>query len=457
MKNYSAQENKLKMTKEELCKKKIGLISLGCDKNRVDSEKVLYRLTNFGFTLTANAEDADILIVNTCAFIESARKESIETILEMADYKNTNCEKLIVMGCLPQKFKDEVKNALPEVDCFLGTNSEDKILDAILNLYNVKCPHNNVITEFDRVLTTPKHYAFLKIAEGCSNNCAYCNIPLIRGRFISEPIEKLYSEAKVLVSKGAKEIIIVAQDVTKYGIDLYKKYALVDLLRKISQIEGLKWIRLHYCYPELVNDELINEIVTNPKICKYIEIPFQHADDHILKSMNRASNQKIMLNLLNKLKTKIPDIAIRTSFILGLPGETETEFNTLKNFIINNDIDHIGFFTYSREKDTKAYNLKPQVSKKIAQERANELATIQENKVEKINEKYINKVLEVVIEEQIDKNTYIGRSQYNSPNIDTVVFVSSNKDLQIGEFYNILINNIVNKFDLQGELYEFTK
>ncbi|MBQ9786117.1 MAG: 30S ribosomal protein S12 methylthiotransferase RimO [Clostridia bacterium] len=440
------------MTKDELCKKKIGLISLGCDKNRVDSERVLFELKNYGFEITSNPNEANILIVNTCAFIEPARKESIETILEMAEYKNDKCEKLIVIGCLPQKFMAEVKDALPEVDCFLGTKSELSIINAIADLYGFKCLNKVTEEGFNRLLTTPKHYAFLKIAEGCSNNCAYCNIPLIRGQYVSEPMEKLIAQAKYLVENGVKELIVVAQDVTKYGIDLYGRFALVELLQKISQIDGLKWIRLHYCYPELVSDELINEIANNPKICKYIEIPFQHADDSILKQMKRASNNKLMANLVTKLRSKIPNIAIRTSFILGFPTENEDNYNNLKQFIIDYKLEHIGFFTYSREKDTLAYDMKPQVPKKVAKYRANELAKIQEEIVENKNLNFIGKQLEVVIEDVLDKNTYIGRSQYNSPNVDTIVYINSTKQLQIGDFCNIIVTNVVDKFDLQGDI-----
>ncbi len=440
------------MEKSELIKKKIGLVSLGCDKNRVDSERILYSLKTFGFTITSKPDEANILIINTCAFIEPARKESIDTILEMAQFKEKNCEKLIVVGCLPQKFYNEVVEALPEVDCFLGVKNEKNILKTICDLYNINCCVNEVKTPLNRVLSTPNHYAFLKIAEGCSNHCAYCTIPEIRGEYISEPIENLIQEATQLAKNGVSELILVAQDVTKYGIDIYKKFALVDLLQKLSQIEGIIWIRLHYCYPEFINNELINEIKNNPKICKYIEVPLQHADDKILKLMKRATSYEQAISLIKKLRDNIPNIAIRTSFILGFPGETESEYKTLKNFITTEKLDHIGFFVFSKEKGTDAEKLPNQVNKKTAKKRVKELSILQANIVEQKNKEKIGKKLKVVCENKLENNTYLMRSEFNSPNVDTFIYVNTEKVLEIGQYYNIIVTNVLDKFDLIGEL-----
>lgn len=440
------------MTEKQLLRKKIGLISLGCDKNRVDSEHILFNLSKFGFEITPDALKAQILIVNTCAFIEPARKESLETILEMAEFKKQNCEKLIVVGCLPQKFLSEVKKALPEVDCFLGVKSEDAIVSAICGLYGVVCNDIEKTYNLSRVLTTPKHYAYLKIAEGCSNSCTYCTIPQIRGPYVSVPMEKLIAEAKELSKCGVTELIIVAQDVTKYGVDLYKKFALVQLLRELSKIEGIKWIRLHYCYPELISDDLIDEMANNPKIVKYIELPLQHADNKILKLMKRASTQENAEERIKKLRNKIPDIAIRTSFILGFPGETEIEFENLRRFMISNEFDHIGFFAFSCEKDTVAATLPGKVPKRVANKRVKDLALLQAKIVENKNRKKIGSVFNAVCEEQIDKDMYVFRSQYNSPNVDTYIFVKSETFLQVGTYYDIKIIDTTNKFDLIGVL-----
>lgn len=440
------------MTEKELLTKNIGLISLGCDKNRVDSEHILYNLQKFGFKITPDPNRAEILIVNTCAFIEPARKESIDTILEMAEYKKTGCEKLIVVGCLPQKFYDEVCSTLPEVDLFLGVKSEDEIVKAICSLYNVKCSNIKSDEVFSRVLTTPKHYAYLKIAEGCSNSCTYCLIPKIRGGYVSVPIEKLVSEATELSRRGVTELIIVAQDVTKYGIDLYKKLMLVPLLKELSKIEGIRWIRLHYCYPELLSDELIDEIASNPKIAKYIELPLQHADDKILKLMKRASTRENAAKIIQKLKAKIPDIAIRTSFILGFPSETETEFENLKNFIIEQNFDHIGFFAYSAEKDTEASTFINKVPKSVANKRVKSLALLQAKIVEQNHIKKVGSTVLAVCEEQLDTNLYAFRSQYNSPNVDTYIFVYSDDFIKVGTYRNIKITDVTNKFDLIGEI-----
>ena len=322
------------MTKEELLKKKICLVSLGCDKNIVDSERILYKLQQFGFETITTPEQAQIIVVNTCAFIEPARVESINTVIEMLGLKDKSAEKIVVVGCLPSKFKDDIKQRLPGVDSALGTRSDDVIVSEICKLYNYvpKGYDLQKITPCSRVVSTPKHYAFLKIADGCDNHCSYCTIPQIRGKYVSEPMENLIAEAQELANRGAKELILVAQDVTRYGEDLYKKRMIVPLIKELSKIDGLKWIRLHYCYPEFFSDELIEEMATNPKVCKYVDITIQHINNNILQSMNRNITSNEVISLINNIRLQVKDIAIRTTLIVGYPNETKLEFDELKNY-----------------------------------------------------------------------------------------------------------------------------
>ena len=444
------------MTKSELQNKTVCLVSLGCDKNRVDSERILYKLNKFGFQIINEPSEANILILNTCAFIESARKESIEKILELIDYKRGKAEKIFVVGCLPAKSLNEVKEALPEVDCFLGVHCDDKIIQSLAESYDYKLKEDDNTPDVacSRIVSTPEYTAFLKIADGCNNKCSYCTIPQIRGKYVSVPMEQLLAEANELVANGVKELILVAQDVTRYGEDLYKKHKIVELLQELSKINGLEWIRLHYCYPEFVKDDLIKEIANNPKVCKYMDIPIQHIDNKILHAMNRASTCEGVTALIDKLRKYCPDIAIRTSIIVGFPGETKVEFKKLCEFLKNYQLDNVGFFPYSREYDTIAYGLHKQVPNVRKKHRLKKLVKLQSSIMYSKAILQIGNTLKAICED-FDGENYTFRSQYNSPEIDSVIFVNKNdvKDcIHLGEFYNVKITNVVKPFDLKGEI-----
>ena len=344
------------MTIEELKKKKISAISLGCDKNRVDLEKMLFNLKDFGFDIVDDIEDAEIIIINSCAFIKPAIEEAITNIFMSIELKQNICEKIIVTGCLIARFKE--LSPIDGVDAMIDLKDNEHIVETVLSLYGIE---GKVDYKDGRLLSNLPHYAYLKIADGCNNGCAYCTIPRIRGRYRSTPIEKLIKEAKDLANMGVKELILIAQDITRYGEDIYGEYRLVELIKELSKIKKIKWIRLHYCYPELVTDELLDEINNNPKVCKYLDIPLQHIDDKILKEMNRKTSEDDIRKLFEKLNTKYPSIAIRSTFIVGFPGETRKQFNKLLEFLKEAKISHAGFFPYSREEKTKAYFMKKQI------------------------------------------------------------------------------------------------
>ena len=367
-------------TKNILCDKNVGVISLGCDKNRVDTEKLLGLLKKNGCNLTSSLDEAEIVIVNTCAFLESARTEAIDAILECAEYKNERLEKLVVTGCLPQKFIEELFDALQEVDVFLGITDYEKIFEALENSYALDERQNyvgkgNDAYHYDRVVTTDEHIAYLKIADGCYNHCTYCLIPKIRGKYRSYPMDFLMKEAEDLGE--ISELIWVAQDTTRYGEDLYGENKFVALIQRLSKLENIQKIRLLYCYPDVIGEELIEEIATNDKILKYVDIPLQHSEDRVLKLMNRKGKRAGYLALLKKLRDRIPDIAIRSTFITGFPTETEEEFEGMKAFIEQAKFLNCGFFAYSREPDTGAYRLKPQVHHATKQRRVRALYELQ--------------------------------------------------------------------------------
>ncbi len=438
---------------------KIGVISLGCDKNRIDTENMLAFLEKDGYTFTGDASDADIIIVNTCAFIDSAKQESIDTILEMSDYKQTgNCKCLVVSGCLSQRYMDSLAEELPEVDIFVGTANYRELPELIKDFdkKHSKIAIKNDINKRDftnsRVLTTPYHYAYLKIAEGCNNNCTYCAIPKIRGKFTSRPMQDIVAEADEIVKKyGVKELNIVAQDITRYGKDLYGELKLVELLEKLEKVD-CSWIRLLYCYPELVTDELIHKIATSEKIVKYIDIPMQHASDSILKRMNRHVRQEFLQSLIDKLRAQVPDIAIRSTFIVGFPGETEEDFNTLYEFVKKNRFDKCGFFAYSREDGTAAYNFDGHIEEDIKQERVSKLYSLQETIMcEKANS-LIGKIVMVMYEEvDFDNQCFVGRMAEDAPEIDRLVYFTADKPVDIGEMYKVKITERIG-LDLKGEL-----
>ena len=422
--------------------RKIAVISLGCDKNRVDTENMLWYLSKSDFSVTDDYAQAEIIIINTCAFIESARAEAIDTILEMAQYKRVGkCKKLIVTGCLPQKHFVELKEGIPEIDAMLGIDEYEKILTCIGEDVNLE-------KGTGRILTTPPHYAFLKIADGCDNFCTFCTIPSIRGKYRSRSIESLVSETVDLVGKGVKELILVAQDVTSYGKDLYGQPSLLALIREISKTE-IKWIRLMYCYPELVSDELIEEIAQNDKIVKYIDVPMQHVSDAVLKRMGRRSNNDQLRSICEKLKKN--SIALRTTFMVGFPGESEEDFNELLDFTAKYKPENVGIFAYSKEAGTPSAKLKNHLPKMEKARRVRILGELNYKNVCERNSKLVGKVLDVLYEDvDYDRGLFKGRTQYDSPEIDgTVYFTGEYAD--VGNFYKVKITGYEN-YDLLGEI-----
>lgn len=444
---------------KDIRNKTIGFVSLGCDKNRVDLEKMIFKCKQHGFKIESNPFAANIILVNTCSFIESARKESIDNILEMANYKiNGNLEKLIVTGCLNQMNYMDLESSLPEVDSFIKINNNDNIVEAIYNCYGINLMHSeyNSCSNLNRILTTESHYAYLKIADGCDNFCSYCTIPFIRGRYKSVPMENVIAEAIQLAKNGVKEIILVAQDVTKYGID-FGEIKIVELIQKLSQIKEIKWIRLLYCYPELVSNELINEIKNNPKVCKYIDLPLQHVNNRILKAMNRKNTKEKTIELLSKLKNEIPNIVIRSTFILGFPGETEEEYQELLDFLKNQNLQYVGFFAYSKEDGTIAATLKNQITKTVKNTRVKHAYKIQEQILKEFHKSLENQTFLAIIDYIDNNNVAIARTPFLCPNVDPVVFVKNiNNKITTGEFVPIKITKTNSR--LEGEIiYEPTK
>ena len=433
----------------DILKKKIGFVSLGCDKNRVDLEKMISNIHSAGFEITGDAKSANVVIINTCSFIKTAREESIEAILTAGKCKeNKQLEHIIVTGCLNEMQYSDLESSLPEVDAFVNIKDNDKIVDKIYALYGEKPRVECVYSTVARELTTPHHYAYLKIADGCDNFCSYCKIPYIRGRYRSESLDNLMIEAKNLVDSGVKEIILVAQDVTKYGSDFKDGTTLVTLIRRLSELQGLHWIRLLYCYPESITDDLISEIRDNPKVCKYLDIPLQHVDSDILKSMNRKNNYDKIVNLITKLRHEIPDIALRTTFIVGLPGEKKEHFNRLLQFVKEFKLNYVGFFKYSREEGTRAYDFAGQVSEKTKQSRLDAISEVQYANVLETNANEVGKEYEVVVD-RIEDDYAVCRSQYQNPESDNVIYVN-NLNMHIGEFYKVKIV-AYEGYDLEGE------
>lgn len=439
------------MTYSELTTKKIGFVSLGCDKNRVDLEKIIFSFKNAGFEIVNSYEEANVIVINTCSFILDARKESINAILETIPLKNLNLEKIIVTGCLNNMNYSDLKESLPEVDAFVKPEDNSYIIETVAKLYNVK--HGGLSQEIkgmDRILATPKHYAYLKIADGCDNFCTYCTIPFIRGRFRSEPVEKLVAEANGLVENGTREIILVAQDVTKYGADLFGKPSLVKLIKELSKIKKLDKIRLLYCYPDLIDSELIEEIATNNKVAKYIDIPLQHISNNILKRMNRHIDKKGIINIINSLREKVPNIAIRSTFILGFPGETDDDFAELKDFVSDYKLNNVGFFKYSREDGTVAGRMPNQVPSTIKTKRLKEISILQFKNVEKANIEMIGREFACVVD-NISEGTVILRNEYQCPDVDPIIVARSTENLKIGDTCNVKITGY-KKYDLIGEI-----
>ncbi len=433
---------------------KVGFISLGCSKNLIDTEMGMSVLKNHEFEIVNNPEEAEMIIVNTCGFIESAKEEAINTILEMAEYKNKNCKYLIAMGCLVKRYKDELKKAIPEVDLWISIDEYKDFWKKIAELIHDDSEFDNYMSYRNRVISTGQKMAYLKIAEGCDNFCTYCAIPYIRGRFESRKFEDIIEDAKELAEQGYEEIILIAQDTSKYGIDLYGKYRLPELLKKLCEIDKIKWIRFLYAYPESITDELLNVVKEEKKICNYFDIPIQHFSDEILKRMNRKTTGKDIVNVINKIRNNIPDAIIRTSLIVGFPGETEEDFVILEEAVKTLRFDRLGCFTYSKEEGTPAEKFENQIHPRTKQKRRNIIMNIQnEISKEKMNEKIGNEY-EVLIEKISDDGLfYEGRSYMDSPDTDGVIYVSGmkNDDDLIGKFVKVKIVNS-SDYDLIGEI-----
>lgn len=433
-----------------------GLISLGCDKNRIDSETILGNMKdNYG--IVSDPQKADIILINTCGFIEASKQESIDTILEMAEYKSKyNCKMLIATGCLTQRYGEELLKLMPELDLILGVNDYSKLNDAINNFFDdgVKkqslCNYSDEnINEGKRIVTTGSFSAYVRIAEGCNNSCSYCIIPKIRGKYRSRTIEDIVSECNELSNQGIKEIIIVAQDTTRYGIDIYNKKKLPYLLKKISEIDSIEWIRILYCYPEEMTDELIDEIASNNKICNYIDIPIQHISYDILRNMKRHTKKEEIKKRILELKNSINNICIRTSIIVGFPGETEENFNELKEFIKYIKFDKLGVFKYSREEDTEAFHMPNQIDEDTKDRRQEDLMLIQQGISKEINKNKIGSIYKVLIEGKNDNGYWYGRNYGMSPEIDGEIFFECDKILNVGDFITVKIIDSL-EYDLIG-------
>lgn len=436
---------------------KVGFVSLGCSKNLIDTEMAIGLFKNNDFQIVNNVEEAEIIVINTCGFIESAKQEAIDTILEMAGYKeNGKCKYLVVMGCLVQRYYKELKKSIPEVDLFISIDDYDKFWEKILELLNSRENNKNGFNKLcymDRVISTGNKTAYLKIAEGCSNRCTYCAIPSIRGPYISRPIEDILEEAEALSKKGIEEIIVIAQDTTRYGEDLYGKQRLSELLNKLCKIEGFKWIRFLYAYPESITDELIETVKSNDKICNYFDIPIQHISDTVLKRMNRRTTGEEIEKLIKKIKQEIPDVILRTSLIVGFPGETEEDFKKLYSFVKKGYFDKLGVFMYSKEDGTPAARLKEQIHQNTKKKRHNLIMRMAKDISEEKLKTCIGKRYRVLIENlTFDKKFYIGRTYMDIPDTDGMVIIKNSKDNNlIGEFVDC---RIINKkdYDLIAEL-----
>lgn len=438
--------------------------TLGCAKNQVDSEIMIGLLDQQRYLLTGHAEQAEVIVVNTCGFIESAKAESVDTILEMAQYKaKGNCKMLVVTGCLAQRYAEELRLEIPEIDALVGTGSFDTlipVIDRVLKSQGTVVEMASIDKEFSeslpRITLSPKHQAYLKIAEGCDNLCTYCIIPKLRGRYRSRAFEDVLAEARALVADGVTELIIIAQDITRYGIDRYLRYRLADLLRALNEIEGLHWIRLQYCYPDIINDELIDAIASCDKVAHYIDMPVQHIDDTILKRMNRRTSGAAIRSLIEKLRNRIPDIAIRTTMIVGFPGETEAEFEALADFVKWARFDKLGVFPYSQEEDTAAALLPDQIEDELKLERRDKIMEIQMGISAEVMAGKVGQTLEVLIEEPVEgEDVYVGRTQYDAPEIDGVVYVNaapgSEVRLEPGTYVQVQIVDAM-EYDLIGDV-----
>ena len=437
---------------------RIMFVSLGCDKNLVDTENMLGILKDKGFEFTDDEMQADVIAVNTCCFIHDAKQESINTILEMAEHKkDAVCKALIVTGCLAHRYKDEITKEIPEVDALIGTSSYDKIAEVVLSVIEGKgysCVEDTdrlPVVKNHRIMTTGGYYEYLKIAEGCDKHCTYCIIPAVRGNFRSFEMEYLLEQARYLADNGTKELILVAQETTVYGTDIYGKKALPELLRKLCRIDGLEWIRILYCYPEEITDELIQVIKEEPKICKYLDMPIQHSSDNILKRMGRRTTRQELVDVITKLRNNIPDIALRTTLITGFPGETEEDIDDLLDFVDTMEFDRLGVFTYSPEEGTPAASMTDQIPENIKEERRNRIMELQQEVSLDKSADMVGRVIPVMVEGKItDDDAYVGRSYKDAPNVDGYVFINTNAQLMSGQIVNVSITGSM-EYDLIGE------
>lgn len=431
------------------------MISLGCPKNQVDGEALLAKLKKAGYEIVNNIEDSDVMIVNTCGFIEQAKKEAIDTILEVAEYKNAGLiSAIVVTGCLAERYQDEIIKEMPEVDAVLGIGANSDIVKtcdkALCGIVTTSFPNKCYLSINDeRIISTPSHWAYLKIAEGCDNRCSYCAIPGIRGGFRSRTIDSCVDEAKTLAESGVKELILIAQDTTKYGQDLYGKYSLDILLKELVKIDGIEWIRLFYCYPQRITDSLINVIANEEKVCNYIDIPLQHSDKTVLKNMNRVGDGDDYRALISKMRKAIPDLALRTTFMVGFPGETDEQFENLCKFTEDVKFDKMGCFTFSPEEDTPAYDMQNQIDDDVKVRRQEVLMNKQYSITEELNKQRIGRIYKVIID-TFDGEKYVGRSYMDSPEIDSGIIFTSDNNLNIGDFVNVEITDY-NGYDLIGE------
>ena len=434
-------------------------ISLGCDKNLVDSEVMLGLLDKKGYQIVDSEEDADIIVVNTCCFIHDAKEESIQTILEMAEYKKEGKLKaLIVTGCLAQRYQQEIIDEIPEVDAVLGTTSYDHIVEAV---EEALAGNGHVVLEDvdalpdvkeKRLVTTGGHYAYMKIAEGCDKHCTYCIIPKLRGNYRSVPMEKLLAEAKALADQGVKELILVAQETTVYGKDLYGEKSLHKLLRELCKISGIQWIRILYCYPEEIYDELIQTIKEENKVCHYLDLPIQHASDAVLKRMGRKTSKAQLVEIIEKLRKEIPDISLRTTLITGFPGETQEQHEELKDFVDEMEFDRLGVFTYSPEEDTPAATMTEQIPEEVKEDRQAELMELQQEIAFDLAEDMVGREVLVMIEGKVaDENAYVGRTYKDAPNVDGLIFINTDEELMSGDFVRVRVTGAL-EYDLIGEL-----
>ena len=438
---------------------KILFISLGCDKNLVDTEVMLGMLASRGYEMTNDEQEADIIVINTCCFIHDAKEESIQNILEMAEYKkNGSAKELIVTGCMAERYRQEILDEIPEVDEVLGTTAYDRILDAVdaalAGQHEVMTADLDALPlpETKRLVTTGGHFAYLKIAEGCDKHCTYCIIPKIRGNFRSVPMERLLKEAQDLAEQGVKELILVAQETTLYGKDLYGEKSLPKLLRELCKISGIRWIRILYCYPEEITDELIQVMKEEPKICHYLDLPIQHANDTILKRMGRRTSKQELIDIVQKLRKEIPDICLRTTLITGFPGETQEQHEEVMEFIDTLEFDRLGAFTYSPEEDTPAATFEDQIDEEVKEDRQADIMELQQEIAFDKAEDMIGREVLVMIEGKVaDENAYVGRTYRDAPNVDGLIFINTDVELISGDFAKVKVTGALD-YDLIGEL-----